>query len=58
MSLSHPRLCQDTARAGVVCVGDKAMLQVEEPISYPLNEVGEVLMPEEEMYITEREPFE
>lgn len=36
----HPRLCQDTARAGVVCVGDKAMLQVEEPISYPLNEVG------------------
>jgi len=30
---------QDTARAGVVCVGDKAMLQVEEPISYPLNEV-------------------
>jgi len=39
-------------------VGDKAMLQVEEPISYPLNEVGEVLMPGEEMYITEREPFE
>lgn len=26
-------------RAGVVCVGDKAMIQVEEPISYPLNEV-------------------
>jgi hypothetical protein len=25
-------------RAGVVCVGDKAMIQVEEPISYPLNE--------------------
>lgn len=26
-------------RAGVLCVGDKAMIQVEEPISYPLNEV-------------------
>ena len=29
-------------RAGVVCVGDKAMIQVEEPISYPLNEAGSV----------------
>ena len=25
-------------RAGVLCVGDTAMIQVEEPISYPLNE--------------------
>ena len=26
--------------AGAVCVGDKAMVQVEEPISYPSNEAG------------------
>lgn len=29
---------QDASRAGVLCVGDKAMLRVEEPISYPINE--------------------
>ena len=30
---------QDSLRAGVLCVGDKAMLKVEEPILYPFNEV-------------------
>ncbi|CAK9114839.1 unnamed protein product [Durusdinium trenchii] len=30
---------EDASRAGVVSVGDKAMLRVEEPLAYPLNEV-------------------
>ena len=45
-------------RAGVVCVGDKALLQVEEPISYPLNEVGGSLDENDiYIYITQREPL-
>ncbi|CAE7403436.1 fadB [Symbiodinium sp. KB8] len=30
---------QDSLRAGMLCVGDKAMLKVEEPIRYPNSEV-------------------
>eukprot|EP00931_Biecheleriopsis_adriatica_P059754 TRINITY_DN35814_c0_g1_i1.p1 TRINITY_DN35814_c0_g1~~TRINITY_DN35814_c0_g1_i1.p1 ORF type:complete len:3403 (-),score=723.69 TRINITY_DN35814_c0_g1_i1:308-10516(-) len=36
---SRLHAAQDKIKAGVICVGDTAMLKAEEPLAYPVNEV-------------------